>query len=216
VKTRAKICMSLILCAASFALAGEASAQAVGATRDATADALPPNEIVALMRTSGFAAVSRPVRSGRTYVLRALDPYDLELNLVVDARSGRLLSASEVAAPRSAARRGPTPGYDPYGAPVYGRIFGPPEDGFGSPRPPRNVPGMPSAASAPGLKPPQEKAAAHAPLPRPRPYVMEATGSVPAAADSGQKNPAPAKDDAKDSAQNRNGGASMPAIAPLD
>jgi hypothetical protein len=71
--------------------------------------------------------------------------------------------------------------------------------------------------NAPSIKPPQEKAAARAPLPRPRPYVMEATGSVPAAADSGQKNPAPANDDAqKDSAQDHNGGASMPAIAPLD
>jgi hypothetical protein len=193
-------------------LAGEASAQAAGAVRDVTADALPPNQIVALMRTSGFAAVSRPVRNGHTYVLRALDPYDLEVNLVVEARTGRLLSASEVAAPRYAARRGPMPGYDPYGAPVYGRIFGPPDDEFASPRPPRNVPGV---SAAPGVKLPPEKTAAHAPLPRPRPYVMEATGSVPA--DSGQQNPAPAKDDApKDSAQNHNGGASMPAIAPLD
>ena len=219
VNARAKIRLLLILCAAPLAWGGEASAEPAGAAQSAAVDGLPPHEIFAMVRSSGFDPVSRPVRSGRTFTLRAFDRYDLELNLVVDARTGRVLSANEVAAPRDAARRGPMPAYDPRDAPVYGRIFGPPEAGFGSPRPPGNVPvvpcvqSVPSAPSVANVKP-QEKAATRAPLPRPRPYVVEATGSVPVAADAPavQTNPAPATE----TAPKPNGGASMPPVAPLD
>jgi hypothetical protein len=218
VNARAKILL-LILCAAPLAWAGEASAEPAGAAQSAAVDGLPPHEILAMVRSSGFDPVSRPVRSGRTFTLRAFDRYDLELNLVVDARTGRVLSANEVAAPRDAARRGPMPAYDPRDAPVYGRIFGPPEAGFGSPRPPGNVPVVPSVQSVPSAPSvanvkPQEKAAARTPLPRPRPYVVEATGSVPVAADAPavQTNPAPATE----TAPKPNGGASMPPVAPLD
>jgi len=219
VNARAKIRLLLILCAAPLAWGGEASAEPAGAAQSAAVDGLPPHEIFAMVRSSGFDPVSRPVRSGRTFTLRAFDRYDLELNLVVDARTGRVLSANEVAAPRDAARRGPMPAYDPRDAPVYGRIFGPPEAGFGSPRPPGNVPSVPSVQSVPSAPSvanvkPQEKAAARTPLPRPRPYVVEATGSVPVAADAPalQTNPAPATE----TAPKPNGGALMPPVAPLD
>ena len=219
VNARAKIRLLLILCAAPLAWGGEASAEPAGAAQSAAVDGLPPHEIFAMVRSSGFDPVSRPVRSGRTFSLRAFDRYDLELNLVVDARTGRVLSAKEVAAPRDAARRGPMPAYDPRDAPVYGRIFGPPEAGFGSPRPPGNVPAVPSVQSVPSAPSvanvkPQEKAAARTPLPRPRPYVVEATGSVPVAADAPavQTNPAPATE----TAPKPNGGALMPPVAPLD
>jgi len=219
VNARAKIRLLLILCAAPLAWGGEASAEPAGAAQSAAVDGLPPHEILAMVRSSGFDPVSRPVRSGRTFTLRAFDRYDLELNLVVDARTGRVLSANEVAAPRDAARRGPMPAYDPRDAPVYGRIFGPPEAGFGSPRPPGNVPSVPSVQSVPSAPSvanvkPQEKAAARTPLPRPRPYVVEATGSVPVAADAPalQTNPAPATE----TAPKPNGGALMPPVAPLD
>jgi hypothetical protein len=219
VKTRVKIGLLLVLCAAPLAWAGGASADPPGmAAQTGPADGLSPHEILAMVRSSGFDPVSRPLRSGRTFTLRALDRYDLELNLVVDARTGRVLSANEVAAPRYAAPRGARPAYGPYDAPVYARIFGSPEAGFGSPRPPRTVPGGPSAPSAPSAQSapgvasvkPQEKAAATAPLPRPRPYVVEATGSVPADTPAAPTNPAPV------TAQKPNGGASMPPIAPLD
>jgi hypothetical protein len=207
--TRASIGLLLILCAAPFGWA--ASAEPAGMTPGAAADALPPREVLARVRASGFDPVSRPFRSGRAFTLRALDRYDSELNLVVDARTGRVLSANEVAAPRYAAQRGPVPAYGPYEAPVYARIFGSPEAGFGSPRPPRVVPG---AQGVPANVKPQEQAGAPTPLPRPRPYVVEATGSVPAAADMpvAQANPAPAPE----AGQKPNGGASMPPIAPLD
>jgi len=209
--THASIGLLLILCAAPFAFAGEAAAEPAGMT--AAADGLAPHEILAVVRSRGFDPVSRPVRNGRTFTLRALDRYELELNLVVDARTGRVLSANEAAVPRYAARRGPMPAYGPYEAPVYARIFGSPEAGFGSPRPPRTVPGAQAVPSVAGVKP-QEKAAARAPLPRPRPYVVEATGSVPAAADTAvvQANPAPTPP----AVQKPDGGVSMPPIAPLD
>jgi hypothetical protein len=212
VNARAKILL-LILCAAPFVWAGEASAEPAGAAQSAAVDGLPPHEILAMVRASGFDPVSRPVRSGRTFTLRALDRYDLELTLVIDARTGRVLSANEVA-PRAAARRGPM-GYDLRGAPVYGRIFGPPESGFGSPRPPGSVPSGPSVQSVPGAPnaadaKSQEKAAVHPPLPRPRPYVVEATGSVPIVADT------PAVPASPEVAPKPNGGESMPPIAPLD
>ena len=213
VNTRAKIRLLLILCAAPLAWAGAASAEPAGMAQNDAADGLPPREVLAMVRSSGFDPVSRPIRSGRTFTLRALDRYDLELNLVVDARTGRVLSANEVAAPRYAAPRGPMPAYGSYDAPVYARIFGSPEAGFGSPRPPRSVPSAQSVPSVASVKP-QEKAAARAPLPRPRPYVVEATGSVPVAADTPavQTDPAPAPE----TAQKLNGGALMPPIAPLD
>jgi hypothetical protein len=205
--TRASIGLLLILCAAPFGWAGAASAEPAGMTPGAAAEGLPPGEILARVRSSGFDPVSRPLRNGQTFTLRALDRYELELNLVVDARTGRVLSANEVGAPRYAARRGPA--YGPYDAPVYARIFGSPEAGFGSPRPPRTVPGAQGVPSGANVKP-QENAAASAPLPRPRPYVVEATGSVPTAADTSvaQPNPAPSPE--------THGGASMPPIAPLD
>ncbi|HEX4553840.1 MAG TPA: hypothetical protein VH249_07635 [Xanthobacteraceae bacterium] len=211
--TRASIGLVLILCAAPLGWAGAASAEPAGTTPGAATDGLPPHEIFARVRASGFDPVSRPLRSGRTFTLRALDRYDAELTLVVDARTGRVLSASEVAAPRYAARRGPMPAYGAYETPVYARIFGSPEAGFGSPRPPRVVPGAQGVPSGANVKP-QEQAGAQTPLPRPRPYVVEATGSVPAAADMpvAQANPAPAPE----TSQKQNGGASMPPIAPLD
>jgi len=207
----------LILCAAPLAWAGEASAEPAAAAQSAAVDGLPPHEILAMVRASGFDPVGRPVRNGRTFTLRAFDRYDLELNLVVDARSGRVLSANEVAAPRNAVRRGLMPDSDLRDAPVYGRIFGPPEAGFGSPRPPGTVPSVPSVQSIPGAPnaanvKPQEKAAARPPLPRPRPYVVEATGSVPIAADT----PAVPASPAPEADPKLNGGASMPPVAPLD
>ncbi|HEY2137785.1 MAG TPA: hypothetical protein VGH49_18010 [Xanthobacteraceae bacterium] len=235
-RTRARICASLFLSAASVTLAAPASSQEFGMAGNAAVDALPPFQIMAIARSTGFDPISRPIRSGRTYVMRALDPYDVEVSLVVDARTGRLVSARQVAAPPYAARRGPMPG--PYAAPVYGRIFGPPDDDdLGAPRPPRNLPNIQPPQAKPAavkpaqdaLKPAQDKVAERAPLPRPRPYVMEATSSIPLAADTPaaastpvpQKDPEPPaqsaqKDDAAaDDAAQDNGGAAMPPIPPL-
>jgi hypothetical protein len=52
---------------------------------------LAPAEIETEVRRAGFEPISRPVQRGRVYVLLALDPYDMDVKLTVDAGSGRLL-----------------------------------------------------------------------------------------------------------------------------
>jgi len=208
----------LLLCGLSLAMAGAAVAEPADAPRDAGADGLPPNRIAAIVRTTGFDPMGAPTRNGDLYVLRALDPNDIAYRLVIDARTGRTVSMREIAVPgpyevvpASARNRGP-----------YSWIFGPRDNGgVSAPRPPRAVP---QAA------PPPARQDAATPLPRPRPYVMEATGSVPP---DSSKTPAPpqpataqtatappaasAPQTAPVSAPPKgNGGDSMPPIAPLD
>src|SRR5437899_2287413 len=71
-----------------------ALAQSGGAARDttwpiagvpATVGMLAPPEIEAAVRRSGFEPISRPLQRGRVYVLFALDPYDMDVRLTVDA-----------------------------------------------------------------------------------------------------------------------------------
>ena len=207
----------LLLCGLSLAMAGAAAAEPAGAPRDPAFEGLPPNRIVAIVRATGFDPMGAPVRNGDLYVLRALDPHDIAYRLVIDARTGRTVSLRQIATPgpyevvsASARNRGP-----------YGWIFGPSDDaGLGTPRPPRTVP---------NATPPARQDAA-TPLPRPRPYVMEATGSVrddtatasaPQTMPAAQTPVAPPAAAAPQSvpaarAPQGNGGASMPPIAPLD
>ena len=216
----------LLLCGVSLALIGTAvaepaaPAQAPSSGPNSVSDGLPPGRIVAMMRANGFDPMGRPTRTGDTYVVRALDPNDVAYRLVIDARTGRTMSMQAVAMP------GPFQAvpYDGRNGPVFGRIFsGPADAGYPSQRPPRNVPhAKPDAKPAPqetAAAPPPSEHDAGAPLPRPRPYVMEATGSIPTdapkaatppktlEAPAAQKTPEPPKD---------NGGAAMPPIAPLD
>jgi hypothetical protein len=67
---------------------------------------LPPYEIATIVRSLGLDPISRPVRQGAVYVLRALDEYDREMRVVVDARSGRVTSAVPVV-PAGAWHEGP-------------------------------------------------------------------------------------------------------------
>jgi hypothetical protein len=86
-----------------------ALAQPNGAARDiawppagvsATAGALAPPEIEAEVRRAGFEPLSRPLQRGRVYVLFALDPYDMDVKLTVDAGSGRVLWVAGVSGAR--------------------------------------------------------------------------------------------------------------------
>jgi hypothetical protein len=243
----------LLACGASLALAGIASAQSsMPGPMPRGYPALPPGRIAAMVRASGFDPLFRPMRQGETYVLRALDRSDVEYRLVIDAYTGRTMSARAT---------GARPGYGPNSGPVYGRIFGPRDDryddGYGAPRPPlppRVVshprPSQPSTqpSSQPSTQPsaqpstqpgtatqataPAPGDTAQAPLPRPRPYVMEATSSIPADAPKSAEpqktpppppapqNPVPATPPAAPASPIApppdNGGASMPPVTPLD
>jgi hypothetical protein len=82
-----------------------ALAQSSGVARDttwplagvsATLGMLAPPEIEAEVRRAGFEPISRPLQRGRVYVLLALDPYDMDVRLTVDAGSGRVLRVTGV------------------------------------------------------------------------------------------------------------------------
>jgi hypothetical protein len=82
-----------------------ALAQSSGVARDmawppagvsATAGMLAPAEIEAEVRRAGFEPISRPFQQGRVYVLFALDPYDRDVRLTVDAGSGRVLRVAGI------------------------------------------------------------------------------------------------------------------------
>ena len=87
------------------------------------AAALPPHEILTILRSTGFDPLGQPVRRGPNYVLRAIDDNDREVRVVVSARSGDVLSvtpmqtASRMPPPRGGITMGPyermPPGYVP-------------------------------------------------------------------------------------------------------
>jgi hypothetical protein len=156
---------------------------------------LPPHEIITIVRSAGLEPLQRPGRHGPAYALRAVDPSGQEVRVIVDARSGHILSVVPVLGPRYAVLP------PPYGRPP-GRIAVVP-DGYGPnsriAAPPPGVdgplvtaPGMGGPPVAPGRPPaagapPNRDAQAAPPLPRPRPKV--ATAQSPAAPAA---NPAPA------------------------
>ena len=59
---------------------------------------LSPREIAASVRAKGLQPLSRPQRKGQAYVLRALDAADRELQVTVDAGTGRIVRVAPVAA----------------------------------------------------------------------------------------------------------------------
>jgi hypothetical protein len=188
---------------------------------------LPPQRVAAMVRAHGFHPIGPPVRRGNLYVQRALDPDEMEYRVVIDSVTGRTVSV------RPMGMAGPYAyGPGPYGPPPYraARYFGaPPDDygfGYGRPRPPRAVPTARLAPpqTQPAQQPPpqshtQPSTSAQAPLPRPKPYVMEATGSIPIDAPGSpapQKAPEPATTPAPPKAAPQSTGAALPPVAPLD
>jgi hypothetical protein len=174
---------TLGLCAAVFALAligsGATWAQAVppGLYPDA-GPALPPHEVITIVRSTGLEPLGRPVRRGPVYTIRAVDPAGgEELRVIVDAQVGNVVRMVPVVMPR--------------GVPVLrppGRIAMAP-DAYGPngrmPMPGADGPALGAAAPQDGASP------AGPPLPRPRPKVAAAdapadkpASSAPAASPS--------------------------------
>jgi hypothetical protein len=157
-------------CAAvfAFALIGSAAAwaQAVppGIYPDA-GPALPPHEVITIVRSTGLEPLGRPVRRGPVYTIRAVDPAGgEELRVIVDAQVGNVVRMVPVVMPR--------------GVPVVrppGRVAMAP-DAYG-PNARMPLPGAdgPALSAAP---PPDGASSAGPPLPRPRPKL--ATADTPA------------------------------------
>jgi len=155
------------------------------------AEALPPYEIIASVRSAGFRPLSRPVQRGPVYVLFAVDRYFMDVRVTVDARSGRVLSATRLA---GALYGGP--GYDGHDVLPRPQTLGypplaerPPRGYERAPVPPADVPGYgpgrpygpPESVDVPSSADLAKRAAApsplHPPLPRARPGDI-ITGSV--------------------------------------
>jgi len=150
---------------------------------------LPPYEVIAIVRAIGLEPLTRPLRTGPSYALRALDPAGQEVRVVVDARLGRVLGVVPVGTHHAL-----MPPLSPYGRPL-GRLA---PDGYG---PNSRIAGMPPSMDDPltdgpagamllprtpgAATTPHPSAQGNPPLPRPRPKI--ATSSAPAA-----EKPAPA------------------------
>lgn len=122
------------------------------------ANLLPAHEIITILRSTGFDPVGRPVRMGSRYEVQAIDPDDDDVRLLVDGRTGRILTVRD------------GDGMEPMAPPfpredfrqASGR-FGPLS--YGPMRPGGLVPprGIPTGRSSATVDPPK------APVPRPRP-----------------------------------------------
>jgi hypothetical protein len=126
--------------------------------------AIPPHEVMTIVRSIGLRPVSRPMwRAGR-YVLRAMDRRGRELSVTVDGRSGEI---------RSVARIMPEmmPGYIYEDAAVAPRVYSteplgsapPPLEGEDEYLPPRNPPAVIRAPNAPRSQEPAARSRPQAP-----------------------------------------------------
>jgi hypothetical protein len=192
-------------CTFFLAMVGLVSASIAGAQERPppmpapAAGSLPAHEIRTIVRSTGFQPTGRPVLRGRHYDVPAIDPYQLAVRLVVDARTGQIIAV------RHDVRSGPPD------APLSGEAYAqaspyrpvPPWRmrawSEGRPVPPRAIP---SGAAA--------LAAQKAPLPRPRPD--DQTGSIGGTTPSAG---APARAAAPPSPAASGGGVSVP-VAPLE
>ena len=176
------LCVGVL--ALSLTASGSASAHPApqpyypGAARPGTAG-LPPHEILAIMRSTGLEPLSRPLRFGPVYALRAVNPSSREVKVIVDARSGRILKVHPVLLQRYVLppSYGRPPGQtanvpDGYGA--NSRIAAKPPSVEGPPVRGLAAGALP-AVPVPVAAPPRPTAqAGPPPLPRPRPKLAAA------------------------------------------
>lgn len=205
-----KIALCVGVLALSLTASGSASAHPPpqpyypGAARPGTA-VLPPHEILAIMRSTGLEPLSRPLRFGPVYVLRAVNPSSREVKVIVDARSGRVLKVHPVLLQRYVLppSYGPSPGQtanvpDGYGA--NSRIAAKPPSVEGPPVRGLAAGALP-AVPVPVAAPPRPTAqAGPPPLPRPRPKLAaaESTPATIAAPQAPPPQAAPLQVEAKD------------------
>jgi hypothetical protein len=111
--------------------------------------AMPPSEIVQIVRSAGLLPTSEPALTGSTYVVRAVDPYGTPIRVIIDARYGYILSVH-----RMAVTEPPHPSYGALGM----------RDDLNGPVPPRAIPlrAPPAPDRSLSAAPP------HPPLPKPR------------------------------------------------
>jgi hypothetical protein len=145
---------------------------------------VPPHEVLTIVRSMGLEPLTRPVRNGPAYALRAVDPAGEEVRVVVDARRGRVLHVSPLG-PRFSVMPAPygrPPGSIPSVPDGYGpssRIAAVPPAADG---PAIHGPGAGAVPRAPAIATPQPSSAQAGPPPLPRPRPKVAAAETPAAA----------------------------------
>ena len=200
---------SVVAVIAAFGVIGlaPATAQPLEVGPPVVVDSLQPQEVLGIARANGFRPLGPPLQQGRAYVLRAIEPGGDPVHVVVDARSGRILSVTPMDGVMmrygygaSPYRQGPMDEPPPYGRPgPYGpmpRMTGP----YPEMRPPGSVPTVTSDGSSvhtAAVTPPRT------PLPRPRP--TQAAVATPAdvkapeaAAEPSPRQSAPASKDGQE------------------
>jgi hypothetical protein len=123
--------------------------------------AVSQDQVAVNVRAAGFAPLSRPALRGAVYYLRAKSRGNVEMRVAVDARSGRVLSATPVSETQRAATASPVPDAPPRYAP---RMSG---SGYSetAPLPPADVPvaSQPTPAAPLAAGPAKKLAAPRAP-----------------------------------------------------
>jgi hypothetical protein len=150
--------------------------------------ALTPEQIAANVRAAGLEPLSRPVLRGAVYYMRAVNRARAEMRVAIDARSGRVLSATRVAYEPPAPPAAGEPASAPAPAPRYEPHTSSRGYSEAAPLPPADVPSG-SQSPPPGRVPnygvtsPAKRLAAQPPRPRSsRPGESgDVTGTVPAA-----------------------------------
>jgi hypothetical protein len=147
------------------------------------AGAMPPSEIVQIVRSAGLLPTSEPALTGSTYVVRAVDPYGTPIRVIIDARYGYILSVHRIAATEP-----PHPSYGALGMrdrPYRTEYTRDDLNGLLPPRaiPLRTPPALDRSLSAAPLRPPLPKprAATAAETAKPVPPPDAAPASPPAA-----------------------------------
>jgi hypothetical protein len=145
------------------------------------AAAMPPSQIVRIVRSAGLLPTSEPALTGSTYVVRAVDPYGTPIRVIIDARYGYILSVHRMAATE--------PPHPPYGA--LGMRDRPSRtdytrDDLNGPLPPRAIP---LRAPAPGSL---SAAPLHPTVPKPRAATAAETAKPVPPPDSAPAGPASA------------------------
>src|SRR5262249_53935162 len=114
VKIARASCLALTALTLTFTGVNRAAAQA-------SADVLPPHQIMTSVRSAGIQPVGGPRFRGTIYVLQGYDDSDELVRVVVDARTGRLLSIRPILAVAPSYAQFPLSVREPFGPrAVYG------------------------------------------------------------------------------------------------
>ena len=95
---------------------------------------LPPPEIYAIVRQSGFSPLGIPHQRGLVYIIAVIDPGGDDGRLVIDARTGRIIRFMPAYRMGDNFSEDMTATYSPVGPPPISAVRGPP-------RPPLSIPG---------------------------------------------------------------------------